>query len=86
MILNNEIQNVGKKRDSVASCNEAENALGYNINRAEIPEHKRMKRHKSKMKTMSPKIVRPLNLCGVFASNRAIPPVLIVRVNHAHVK
>ena len=39
--------------------------LGNMMNRAEMAVEKQRKSMMSKMKTMSPRTVRPLNLCGV---------------------
>ena len=46
----------------------------------------RMNRMRSRMNTIVPIVVRPRNLCGVTDNKRAIPPVDMVTVNHAHVK
>ena len=47
-----------------------------------MSEVRRKKRTRSRMKTIVPIVVRPWNRCGVTANKSAIPPVLMVRVNH----
>jgi hypothetical protein len=80
------IQKVGKNSDSVGCARDAMNAFGNRMKRVPIAAQKMRKSTMSSMNTISPNAVRPLNRCGVRASTTAIPPVLIVVVNHAHVK
>lgn len=54
--------------------------------RARIAHVRRRKRTKSKIKMVVPIIVSPRNLCVVSSRSNAMPPVDIVRVNHAQVK
>lgn len=77
---------MAKKSDSAGSCKDAESVWGFKINRANMPADMRMKRHMSNRKTISPRMVNPLNRCGVLAMRRASPPVLMVRVYQAQVK
>lgn len=86
MMLRRDIQNVGKNSDSVGCERLAMTVLGNMIMRRDIMVVKVRNRMMSRIYTMSPKIVRPLNRCGVWEKSRAIPPVLIVHVYHAQVK
>ena len=70
------------KRLSVAWCNVLLNVPGYMRKRVEIRAVRRMKTTRSKTNTMVPMVVSPLKVCGWTAMSNAIPPVLIVTVNH----
>lgn len=52
------------------------------MKRARMEAERRTKRTRSSMKMMVPMVVKPRNVWGVTASKRAMPPVLMVRVNH----
>ena len=52
------------------------------MKRAKMRAEIRTKRNKSNTKMMVPIVVKPRNVWGVTANKRAIPPVLIVSVNH----
>lgn len=52
------------------------------MKRAEMSVDRSRKRTRSNRKTMVPMVFNPGNLWGVTLSKRAMPPVLIVSVNH----
>ena len=52
------------------------------MKRAEMRIDRSRNRTRSNRKIMVPIVFNPVNLCGVTASKRAMPPVLMVRVNH----
>lgn len=56
------------------------------MKRAEMRIDRSRNRTRSNKKTIIPMVFKPGNLWGVTASKRAMPPVLIVSVNHAQVK
>ncbi len=85
-MLETEIQNVGRNNDSVGCVRQPMKVWGNMMKRAMSRKQNRMKRTMSRTHTMSPRTWSPSNRCGVCESNRAIPPVAIVHVNHASVK
>lgn len=52
------------------------------MKRARMKAERRTKRTKSNMKIIVPIVVKPRNVWGVTANKSAIPPVLMVSVNH----
>ena len=70
------------KRDSVGWHTDRLKVPGNKTKRVSMRAERRIKRKRSKMKMMVPIVVKPRNVWGVTASKRAMPPVLMVRVNH----
>ena len=56
------------------------------MNRLSIKAEKRTKTMRPNMKTMVPIVINPLKTCGWTAMSSAIPPVLMVSVNHLKTK
>jgi hypothetical protein len=64
-MFDTDIQNVGRKSDSVGWDRHFLMVFGNMTKRAEMAALKERNSITSKMKTMSPRAVKPLNWCGV---------------------
>lgn len=79
-------QKVGMNSDSVGWFNERVKLPRWRMKRAVIRFVRTMNRTRSRMKMVVPIVVRPRKRWGSTDNRREMPPVDIVRVNHAQVK
>ena len=79
-------QKVGMNSDSVGWFKDRVKVPGWRMKRAVIRLVRMMNRTRSRRKMVVPIVVRPRKRWGSTDSRREMPPVDMVRVNHAQVK